>query len=600
MQSMTPLNDITRLLSAVAMGRKKADMVIKNGNLINVNTLEIISGVDVAIKADRIALVGSADHCLGGETEVIDATAKYITPGFMDGHIHVESSFLTVSQYSHSVVPHGTSAIFMDPHEIANVLGMRGVDLMVDESKALPLRVYTTLPSCVPAAPGLEDTGAEITAKEIAKQIKQEAFIGLGEMMNFPGVIQSDEQVHQAITSTLKAGKCVTGHFSIPETGKMLNAYIGAGLRSCHETVRYEDAIAKMRLGMYVKIREGSAWHDLKEVIKSITQHKISSRFAILVSDDSHPETLIKNGHMDYIVRRAIEEGVSPVEAISMVTLNVAECFYLTPDFGSVSPGKIADINILDDLETVKVDKVLISGKLVAEKGVLKEKPPLVSYPAWAKNTVKLKQPIIESDFDIKSDLARVRVNAIQIEEAKVGTKCKIVELETQNGCVMANIEKNIAKVAVFERHHLTGSRAVGFVKGFRFKRGAVASTYAHDAHNLLIVGTNDTDMAMAGNSLAKIGGGMMAVNEGEVVAQVELPIAGLMSDQSAEIVQAAIQQLEKAWEILGCDLVSPFMTMALMALPVIPDIRITNRGLFDVNTFQFIDTILGNSKNDL
>ena len=593
MRSMTPSNDMTRLLSAVAMGREKADIVIKNGYLINVNTLEILSGVDVAIKGDRIALVGSADHCIDDKTEVIDATGKYITPGFMDGHVHVESSFLTVSQYSHSVVPYGTSAIFMDPHEIANVLGMKGVDLMVDESESLPLRVYTTLPSCVPAAQGLEDTGAEITAEEISEQIKREAFIGLGEMMNFPGVVQGDEQVHQAISSTLNAGKCVTGHFSIPETAEILNAYITAGVRSCHETVRCEDAIAKMRLGMYVKIREGSAWHDLKEVIKSITQHKISSRFAILVSDDSHPETLIKNGHMDYIVRRAIEEGVSPVEAISMVTLNVAECFYLTPDFGSVSPGKIADINILDDLKAVSVDKVLISGKLVAEKGILKEKPLTISYPDWAKNTVRLKQPIIESDFDIKSDLATVRVNAIQIEEAKVGTKCKIVALETQKGCVMTNIDKDIAKVAVFERHHLTGSRAIGFVKGFRFKSGAVAATYAHDAHNLLIVGTDDRDMTIAGNSLAKIGGGMIAVNEGEVIAQVELPIAGLMSDQPAEKVQEAIQQLEAAWKILGCDLVSPFMTMALMALPVIPDIRITNRGLFDVNTFQFIDTII-------
>jgi adenine deaminase len=588
-----PLGDLTRILPAVAMGQIKADIVIKNGSLVNVNTLEIQAGIDVAIKTDRIALVGQADQCIGDKTSIIDATGKYISPGFMDGHIHVESSFLTVTQYSHSVVPHGTSAIFMDPHEIANVLGMKGVNLMINESISLPLRVYTTLPSCVPAAPGLEDTGAKITAAEISEQIKRKAFIGLGEMMNFPGVIQGDEQVHQAISSTLGVKKCVTGHFSIPETGKMLNAYISAGVRSCHETVRYEDAIAKMRLGMYVKIREGSAWHDLKEVIKAITEHKISSRFAILVSDDSHPETLIQNGHMDYIVRRAIEEGVSPVEAISMVTLNVADCFYLTPDFGSVSPGKIADINILDDLNEVKVDKVLISGKLVAEKGKLNEKPPPVSYPNWAKNTVKLKQPILESDFLIKTDLTLVKVNVIQIEEAKVGTQCQVVDLEVQEGCVMASIEKDIAKVAVFERHHLTGSKAVGFVSGFGFQRGAVASTYAHDGHNLLIVGTNDKDMAIAGNTLAESGGGMIAVNDGHILGQVVLPIAGLMSDQPAEEVQKAIQQLEKSWKNLGCDLISPFMTMALLALPVIPDIRITNKGLFDVNTFQFIDTII-------
>lgn len=593
MHLIEPFGDLSRILPAVAMGHKKADVVIKNGTLINVNTLELQADIDVAIKRDRIALVGQAEQCIGDKTLVIDATGKYICPGFMDGHIHVESSFLTVSQYSHAVVPHGTSAIFMDPHEIANVLGMKGVDLMINESKPLPLRVYTTLPSCVPAAPGMEDTGAEISAAEISEQIKRKAFIGLGEMMNYPGVIQGDEQVHQAIKSTLDAEKCVTGHFSIPETGQMLNAYLSAGVRSCHETVRYEDALAKMRLGMYVKIREGSAWHDLREVIKSITEHKISSRFAILVSDDSHPETLIQDGHMDYIVRRAIEEGVSPVEAISMVTLNVAECFYLTPDFGSVSPGKVADINILDNLDEVKVDEVLISGKLVAEKGDLKEKPTLVSYPQWAKNTVKLKQPILESDFNLKTDLSAVKANVIQIEEAKVGTQCQVVDLEVREGLVLANIEKDIAKVAVFERHHFTGSKAVGFVTGFGFKKGAVASTYAHDGHNLLIVGTNDNDMALAGNTLAESGGGMVAVSDGKVLGQVVLPIAGLMSDQSAAKVQIAIQQLEKSWKTLGCDLVSPFMTMALLALPVIPDIRITNKGLFDVNSFQFIDTII-------
>lgn len=592
MNKVKPLSEMGQTLSAVAMGREKADLVIRNGRLVNVNTMEIQNGIDVAIKGGRIARVGNAAECIGPETQIIDANGRYLTPGFMDGHIHVESSFLTVSQYSNSVVPHGTSAIFMDPHEIANVLGMKGVNLMTEEAALVPLRVYTTMPSCVPAAPGFEDTGAELTAEDIAEAMKRDDIIGLGEMMNFPGVINGTPEVHSAIASTLQQGKCVTGHFSIPVSDNMLNAYIAPGNRSCHETVRAEDAIEKMRRGMYVKIREGSAWHDLKEVIRAITEYKVSSRFAMLVSDDSHPETLINHGHLDYIVKRGIEEGLNPIEAISMVTLNVAECFYLTQDFGSIAPGKVADINIISDLTRVKVDQVIIGGKICAENGELTQKPNPVHYPDWAKDTVKLQKPLTADDFKISAAGSLVHANVIEIEGAKVGTRKVVEQLSVVNGSVAADVSKNIAKVAVFERHKATGSRCVGFVKGFNFKSGAVASTYAHDSHNLLIVGTNDEDMAVAGNELAKAGGGLIAVQDGKVIALVALPVAGLMTDRPAEEVNEDIIKLEKAWMELGCDLVSPFMTMALLALPVIPDIRITNKGLVDAINFKFIDVI--------
>src|SRR6056297_1701961 len=300
MASFIPLEDITMELSDVAMGRRGADLVIQNGKLVNVNTKEIIEGVDVAVYKGRIALVGDASGCIKDDTEVIDATGYYLSPGFMDGHIHVESSMLTVSQYSNTVVPHGTTAIFMDPHEIANVLGLKGVKLMMDESASLPLRVYATVPSCVPAAPGFEDAGAVIGADEIAEAMQWDGIAGLGELMNFPGVFNSVPEVHKEIEVTLKAGKPVTGHFSIPETGPLLNSYVASGVRSCHESVRAEDALAKMRLGMYAKIREGSAWHDLKEVIQVITRFKADSRLAVLVSDDTHPDTLISLGHLDH------------------------------------------------------------------------------------------------------------------------------------------------------------------------------------------------------------------------------------------------------------------------------------------------------------
>jgi len=589
-----PLETITMELADVAMGRRKADMVIKNGTLVNVNTKELLEHTDVAIYKGRIALVGDATHCVGDTTEIIDATGLYIAPGFMDGHIHVESSMLTVSQYSTAVVPHGTTAIFMDPHEIANVLGLKGVKLMLDEARDVPLRVYATVPSCVPAAPGLEDAGAEIGPEEIAEAMKWDAIAGLGELMNFPGVFNSVPQVHKEIEVTLKAGKPVTGHFALPDTGKMLNAYIASGVRSCHESVRHEDALAKMRLGMYAKIREGSAWHDLKEVIKAITQNTVQSRFAILVSDDTHPDTLIKLGHLDHIIKRAIEEGVDPVTAIEMVTINTAECFLMSKDFGSVSPSKVADIVLLSDLYNVTVKAVIIGGRLVAQDGKMLIPFKNVTYPDWSKNTVNVGKTLTPQDFMLTSNKPEVKVRVIQIEEAKVTTKQVIETLKTIDGNVLPDTEKDIAKAALFERHKATGTKGLGFVKGFGLKKGAVASTVAHDSHNLLIVGTDEDDMAFAGNELIKAGGGMIAVAGGKVLAIVELPVAGLLTDEPVEAVQKKVKNLEKAWKMLGCNLVSPFMTMALLGLPVIPELRLSNRGLVDAVHFVLVDVIAG------
>ena len=592
MASFIPLEDITMELSDVAMGRRAAELVIKNGKLVNVNTKEIIEGVDVAVYKGRIALVGDASGCIKDDTEVIDATGYYLAPGFMDGHIHVESSMLTVSQYSNTVVPHGTTAIYMDPHEIANVLGLDGVKLMMDESKSVPLRVYATVPSCVPAAPGFEDAGAVIDADQIAEAMTWDGIAGLGELMNFPGVFNSVPEVHREIEVTLKAGKPVTGHFSIPNTGSLLNAYVAAGVRSCHESVRAEEALAKMRLGMYAKIREGSAWHDLEEVIKVITRYKVDSRLAVLVSDDTHPDTLISLGHLDHIVKRAIEEGVDPVTAIQMVTINTAECFMMGKDFGSISPSKVADILFISDLETVKVEKVIIGGELVAERGkMIKEDAP-VTYPDWSKNTVKLGKTLSPEDFkvEVQGDSATVRV--MEIEEAKVGTKSITETIDVVNGNVVPDVEKDIAKVALFERHNETGTRGLGFAKGFGLNAGAAASTVAHDSHNLLIVGMDEEDMAFAGNQLVKAGGGMIVVKDKKVLALLPLPVAGLLTDRPVEEVHAQVEKLDEAWKELGCKLVSPFMTMALLGLPVLPQLRISNRGLVDTMNFKFVEVL--------
>lgn len=595
MNKKYPLAQVTQQLAAVAMGRQPADTVIKNAKLVNVNTGEIIPNTDVAITHGRIAVVGDAAHTVGADTNVIDATGYYLTPGFMDGHIHVESSMVTVSEYAKAVLPHGTTSIYMDPHEIANVLGMKGIRLMADEGRLVPLRVFVTMPSCVPAVPEFEDAGAILGAAEIEKSMDWDEIVGLGEMMNFPGVIYGDREVHAKLAATLAARKIITGHFAASERGHQLNAYIACGARCCHETVRPEDALAKMRLGMYVQIREGSAWRDLKETIKSITEHNIDTRLATLVSDDTHPHTLINDGHMDHIVQRAIEEGVNPVTAVQMATINVAECFGMSQDLGSVSPGKLADMLLLSDLSTVKVEKVFINGELIAENGNLCVQLPVVEYPEQVRQSVHLPKPLAAEDFTIHSvdkDLAQVTARVIEVIDAKVGTTARKCVLPVRNGSVQNDLQQDVIKAVIIERHHNSGTMGKGFVKGFNLQTGAFASTVAHDSHNLLIIGTNDSDMAFAGNKLAEAGGGMIAVSNNEILALLPLPIAGLMSDQPVEKVAQAVEQLEFAWKAQGCQLVSPFMTMALLGLAVLPELRLTNRGLVDTVNFKFVDLL--------
>lgn len=597
LQQRYQLAQVTEQLVAVAMGRQPAEVVIKNGRLVNVLTGEIQNGIDVAITHGRIAYVGEdASHTIGEATQVIDATDQYITPGFMDGHIHIESSMITVSEYSKAVVPHGTTAVYMDPHEIANVLGLPGIRLMIDESKHVPLRVFVAMPSCVPAAPGFEDTGASIGPEEVREAMEWEEVVGLGEMMNFPGVIYGDKQMHSELQATLAANKTITGHFSLPDTGRALVAYTSAGVRCDHESVRMEDALAKMRLGMYAQFREGSAWHDLKEVARSITEHRIDTRLATLVSDDTHPHTLMEQGHLDHIVRRAIEEGINPVTAIQMVTLNVAECFGMSRDLGSVAPGKCADILLLSDLTRVKIEQVFINGQLVAKQGKMLVNSPEFLYPGFARQSVRLAAELMPIDFAIPTSnphVSSVIARVMQIIEAKVGTVAKQLVLPVVDGFVDNDPGQDVAKAAVVERHHGTGTIGLGFVQGFQLKEGAVASTVAHDSHNLLIVGTNDADMAFAGNKLAEVGGGMVVVRDGEVLALLPLPIAGIMSDRPLAEVAAAVAEVDKAWKTLGCNLVSPFMTMALLALAVLPELRLTNRGLVDTVNFEFVDLIV-------
>ncbi|HEY4551620.1 MAG TPA: adenine deaminase [Bacillaceae bacterium] len=584
--------EVSQQLSKVARGIEKADLVVKNGTLVNVFSGELLENMDVAVSEGRIAYVGNADHTIGEQTKVLEASGKYIVPGLLDGHMHVESTMLSLTEFAKAALPKGTTAIFMDPHEIANVFGDEGVRLMHEEGQQLPLKVFTTYPSCVPATTDFEDAGASLGVEDIKAGMQWENVAGLGEVMNFPGVVFGDPIMSGEIKETIKANKTVTGHFPSDDP-QMLQAYISAGVTSDHETVTREDGLEKIRLGLHLMIREGSAWQDVKEVIKVVTEDRVSTDNISLVTDDVYPQTLVEKGHLNHVVRRAIEEGVDPVVAIQMATINVARYYRLDQDLGSIAPGKCADILLIEDLNRVEPATVIADGEVIFHEGTMQVPFPVFEYPEHIRNSINLKTPLAVEDFMLhsKADGQETGVHVINVIENSARTEKMTATLQVQDGIIQPDPERDILLLACIERHRATGQISLGFARGFQLKKGAVASTVAHDSHNLLVMGTNTEDMVFAANELAKLGGGMIVVDNGKVLGQVRMPIAGLMSDQPLEAVVDEVQQLEEAWKQIGCPLNAPFMTFSLIALPVIPEIRITNRGIVDVTEFKLLQT---------
>ncbi len=590
-----PLWDVMKDLTDTAMGYRGADLVIKNAKLVNVCTKEIIENTDVAITLGRIALVGDATKCIKENTKIIEANGKYLAPSFIDAHMHIESSMIKVSEYAKAAMKCGTSVIYADPHEMANVLGFEAVKLMIEESRTVPLKTMFTIPSCVPAVEAFEDIGSKkIVAEDIKEAMKWPEVVGLGEMMNFPGIIYGNEEVQAIVKETLKADKIPTGHFSIPNTSNELNAYIASGVRNCHESTRAIDALSKMRLGMYALFREGSGWKDLINLAKALTENKVDSRYACLVSDDTHPNTLISEGHMNSILKKAVEYGIDPIEAVQMVTINPATCYRIEHELGSIAPSKCADIVILEDLKDFKVTTTIIDGEIVYDNDEIQVKIKDYEYPSWVKNSIHLKEEITKDSFKITVDkTGEVNVRVMEVSGGKVDNKELIVKMPIVDGELLGDSANDVLKVMVFERHHKTGKVGKGFIKGFNIKNGAMASTVAHDAHNLMVIGTNDEDMAIAANALINSQGGMVTVSNGEIIGHVELEIAGLMSNEPIEKVAHKVEILERSWEKLGCDMPSPFMTMAIVSLACIPDLRLTNRGLVDCNKFELVNLIV-------
>ena len=594
MTTLKPRHLVLHDLVAVAAGRKPADTVITNVQWVNVHSGEIIPAIDIAIIHGRFAFVGpSAKHCVGPTTEIIDAAGRYACPGFCDGHMHVESGMLTVTQFAKAVAPHGTTSMFIDPHEIANVLGLTGVRLMHDEAAGLPLNIYVQMPSCVPSAPGLETPGASITPEDVAEAMTWPNIIGLGEMMNFPGVINGDDKMLSEIAHTLAANKTVGGHYASPDLGLPFHAYVAGGPADDHEGTRAIDAAARVRQGMRAMLRLGSAWYDVQAQVKAITEMGLDSRNFILCTDDCYAATLVREGHMDRVLRHAIAQGLKPITAIQMATLNTATHFGLERELGSITPGRRADVVLTSNLCTLPIELVMAQGKVVAELGKLTATFPAFKYPAEAKNTVHMKRDVVGADFYIIAPAGanQIKARVIKVIENQAPTAQVIATLAVSSGLVAMDAKSDICQIAIVERHKSTGQVTNAFVSGFGYSTPcALASTVAHDSHHMLVVGTDKSDMALAVNRLRAVGGGVCLFAGGKELALVELPVAGLMSDDAPEIVAAKTEQLIAAMKACGCHLNNAFMQHSLLGLVVIPTLRISDKGLIDVTTFQRVE----------
>lgn len=566
-------------LITCAAGRIKADLVIKNCRIVNVLSGEIYSG-EVAIYGGKIIGMGLVEY--DGE-KIFDAGGKYLAPGFIDAHIHIESSYISPEQLGRIIVPCGTTSIIADPHEIANVCGLRGLRYMLDAAQRTKLNIVYAMPSCVPATP-FEDAGAILEATDMEELLGDENIFGLGEFMNAPGIINCDDKVLDKILLAKNLDKLIDGH-APNVTGKNLNAYLSAGIVGDHECRTIAEMNERIAKGIYVLIREGSACHDLKTLIKGVTP--ANSRRILLCSDDRQPKTILELGHMNSNVKLCVEEGLDPITAIQMATINVAEAFRLY-DRGAIKIGARADLVLLDDLKNFRADKVWIGGELVADNG--KYLPKIIPVDiSSVRGSVKVKNFSVDR---LSMNLTSGKVNVIKILPGGVVSKKITAKVKRDDsGDFIFDPAQDICKVAVIERHKGTGKVGLGLLSGYGIKRGAVAVSVAHDSHNIIAAGVNNKEIFCAVDALIKMEGGMVLVNGGEVIASIPLPIGGLMSDVSGEELKEKLDTLhEKAHSELGISKdVEPVMTLTFMSLPVIPEIKLTARGLFDYDSFNFI-----------
>jgi len=560
--------EIEKIIKA-AKGEEVADIVIKNANIINVLSGDIHRG-DVAVVNGKIVGIGK-DY--KGKEE-IDINGSYLSPSFIDGHVHLESSMLSPYEFAKAVIPSGTTTVVADPHEISNVLGLQGISFMREATRNLPLDVYMMLPSCVPAT-DMETSGSKLSASDLSIFIKKQWVLGIGEMMNFPGVLNNDPAVVDKIK--LPVSKRVDGH-APGLSGKNLCAYISTGISSDHECISVEEAREKIRLGLYIMIREGTVAKDLDSLLPVVDSN--NSRRCFFVTDDRYPHDLYD--HINSMVRRAVKYGIHPLTAIQMASINTAEYFKIQ-NLGAIAPGYQADMLVFDNLSDFKPSMVFKKGQLIAKNGKFLLKENGYTLPE-TRGSVNVKW-IEKDNFKIKAQSDKIKV--INATGNKLITLGSIEKTKIIDGFAESDTENDVLKIAIIERHKASGNIGLGFVKGLGLKSGAIASTVAHDSHNMVVIGTNDDDMYYAAVELVKSQGGKIVVENGKTLEKLPLPVAGLISDLPIEEVIAKLKNLVKSTQQLGCKLDDAFMNMAFLSLPVIPDLKITDKGLIDVNKFE-------------
>jgi len=557
----------------VASGEGMADLLIKNGRVVDVFSGQI-EKKDVAIFGGVI--VGFGDY---QARETLDVKDDFLCPGLIDGHVHIESSMVTIPEFARAVLPNGTTTVVIDPHEIANVLGKAGIRFMAELARGVPLNVFIMLPSCVPAT-HMETAGATLRANDLKPLLKEPWAIGLAEMMNFPGVIFRNPEVLKKIE--MAEGKRIDGHAPML-SGKGLYAYLAAGIRSDHECTTLKEAQEKLKNGMWIMIREGTTARNLRSLIPLV--HSKNSRRFLFVTDDRHPKELLEEGHINSMIKQAIRWGMDPILAIQMATLNAAEYFRLD-NLGAIAPGYQADIVTFDHLGRFQIKKVFKDGVLIAEDGKMLSRSIQMGKSLKTKGSIRIK--LLKKDaFLLRSNNPLAKV--IQLIPGQIITKKVMGKILLRDGVAYPNIKKDILKIVVVERHKATGNIGIGFVQGFGIKQGAIGSSVAHDSHNLVIVTTNDQDIFKTAEVIQAMGGGLAVISDGKVLASLPLPIAGLMSESSVSQVNRQFEVLHHAAKNLGCKIPDPFMTLSFLSLPVIPELKITDKGLVDVNQFKFV-----------
>jgi adenine deaminase len=570
---------LTRRIS-VASGKEPADTVVKNGRIIDVFNGEIIEG-DIAIVDGYFAGVGQYEG-----KNIVDAEGRYVLPAFIDGHVHIESSLVTPSEFAKVLLPHGVTTVIADPHEIANVLGTAGIQYMLDSSENLPFDIYIMLPSSVPAT-SFENSGAILKAENLFPFYQHPRVLGLAEVMNFPAVLNAEVDMLNKILDAKQFGKKVDGH-AAGLSGSDLIVYMAAGIQTDHESTTAEEAKERLRNGMYLMIREGTVAKDLQNLIPAVNES--NSRRCLFVTDDKHLDDLVLEGSIDHNIRLAIQEGISPLTAIQMATINAAECFGLS-DKGAIAAGYQADFSIVEDLDTLKIKHVYKDGKAVVHDGKLVADFSTIPKDGSdsLKNSVHF-EDIKKEHFEIP--LSTSKANIIEIIPNSLVTRHIIEEVGiSRQGLFLPSTSTDQLKLAVIERHHLTKQIGLGIIKGLGLKYGAIATTIAHDSHNLIIAGTNDNDMILAAKVMKEMQGGMVVIKEDQILASLKLPIAGLISDLPYQEVNSTLKELHLALKKLGATgQFNPFLTLSFLALPVIPELKLTDKGLFKVSTFEHIN----------